>query len=292
MATIDGVEKGCPQILYRVNGNSLQPGISGKTMTAMPSWTSTDIHRAWFARTSLPRRAIWIRGRHVAFELVGQVDFLFSLPRCWQSHTTHGRWFFTDISRGIHLVAFHQPAEWFRSESRIYLHKPAEWSWSQKRIYLRQPTELSRCQSCVGILTLPCMLTQYWQTLSFMSMWNVSGTIYDWGRSPLKPPCLSDALCLVGNIHAMPVLTRDRGPRKIGDAINDVSTHVDWCIKWSSFRILNICFLPENLGVLLTADQHFPWTVTAQIFFTLDYDTRFAARIACWRRFENRKEHC
>ena len=55
MATIDGVDKGCPQVLYCVNGKSLLPGISGTTMTTMPSRSSTAIHsdnqtrfKTWF----------------------------------------------------------------------------------------------------------------------------------------------------------------------------------------------------------------------------------------------------
>ena len=89
MATIDDVDKGWPRILYRVNGSLLHPGISGTTMTTThASPTSTAIRRAWFSGTSLPRRAIRRRGRHVASELshwVGQVEFLFLRPRCWQS---------------------------------------------------------------------------------------------------------------------------------------------------------------------------------------------------------------
>ena len=149
MVTIDGVDKSCPQILYRVDGNSLQIGISATTMTTTQSRTSTAIRRAWSAGTSLQRRAFWRGGRHVASELSrleGQVDFLFSLPRCWQSHTTPGRWFFADVSRGMLLVA---------------LRNDAESSWSQSRIYLRQPAEWSRFQSRIDILTLQCMLTQH-----------------------------------------------------------------------------------------------------------------------------------
>ena len=77
------------------------------------------------------------------------------------------RWFFADISRGMHLVALHQPAEWSKSQSCLNLRQRAECSWSHKRIYLRQPIELFRCQSRVDILTLPCMLTRHWQTPSF-----------------------------------------------------------------------------------------------------------------------------
>ena len=93
---INCVDNRCYQIIYRVNDNSLQPGISRTSMTTMPSPTSTAICRAWFAGTSLPRRATWRRGRHVASEvshLLGQVQFMFSLPRCWQSHVTPGRLF-------------------------------------------------------------------------------------------------------------------------------------------------------------------------------------------------------
>ena len=89
MATIDGIDKGCSQVLCRVKGNSPQPGISGTTITTTPSRTSTAIRRSWFSGTSLPRRVIWRRRRQVASELshfVGQVEFLLSLPRCWQSH--------------------------------------------------------------------------------------------------------------------------------------------------------------------------------------------------------------
>ena len=170
MATIDGVDKDCAHILYRVNGHSLQPGISGMTMTTTPFRTSTAIRRALFAGTSLPRRTYWRRERErerdtrcfgiVSFS--GHIKFLFSLTRCWQSHAAPCRWFFANISRGMHLVALRQPAEWFRSQSRINLRQPAEWSWSQKRIYLRQLIELSRYQSRVDILTFPCMLTQHW----------------------------------------------------------------------------------------------------------------------------------
>ena len=52
--------------------------------------------------------------------------------------------------------------------------------------------------------------------------------------------------CLLCNIRATPVLTRDRDPRKISDSINDVSNHIGLCIKWSSFKILNIGFLPGS----------------------------------------------
>ena len=119
-------------------------------MTTTPSLTSNAICSAWSAGTSLPRRAIWRRGRRVASELshlVGQVEFVISLPRCWQSHATTGRWFFADISRGMPLVALRQPAKWSRSQSRTYLRQLAEWFRSQSRIYLRQPGEWSWSQN-------------------------------------------------------------------------------------------------------------------------------------------------
>ena len=155
MATIDGVDD-CHQILYRVNVSSLQPGISGTTMTTTPPRTSTAMCRAWFAGISLPRRGMWRRGTRC------HVEFLLSLHRCWQTHVTPGRWFFADISRGMHVVALHQPAKWSKSQSCIYLHQHAEWSWIQNRTYLRQPIECSKCQSRVDILTLPCMLWQHY----------------------------------------------------------------------------------------------------------------------------------
>ena len=139
-------------------------------MTTTPSRTSTAIRRACFAGTSLTKRAIWRRRWHAIsglFHFVEQVEFLFSLPRCWQSHASQGRWFFTDISSGMDLVSLHQPEEWFRSQSRRNLCQPAEWFWSQKPICLRQPIELSRSQSRVDIMTLPCMPTRHCQTLSF-----------------------------------------------------------------------------------------------------------------------------
>ena len=38
-----------------------------------------------------------------------------------------------------------------------------------------------------------------------------------------------------------------RSPRIIRDSINDVSIHIDWCIKWSSSKILNLGFLSGSI---------------------------------------------
>ena len=122
MATIDGVDKGCPRTLSRVNGNSVHSGISGTTITSTTSRTSCAIRWAWFTGTSLPRRTMW-RGRHVAselFHLAEQVEFLFSLPRCPESQATPSRWFFADISCGMPVVALRQLAEWSTSQNRLY----------------------------------------------------------------------------------------------------------------------------------------------------------------------------
>ena len=176
MTTIDSVDCSCPQILYRVNDNSLQPGISG-TMTQ---------------------------------------------PR----HPEHQPLFFADISRGMSLFALRQPAE---------------WSWSQNRIHVRQRIGWWKCQSRVDILTLPC-IDKLWV---LKSMWNASGTINDWGRSLLKLPGRSDGLCLVCNIHATPVLTRDRAHVKSVTPSTFIDASSCRSMTASSSKIVNLSFLPE-----------------------------------------------
>ena len=50
------------------------------------------------------------------------------------------------------------------------------------------------------------------------------------------------------------------------------------------------CRVPGNLRAL-TTDHLVSWTVTAPIFFILNY-TRLVAQIACWRRSPKRKKNC
>ena len=93
----------------------------------------------------------------------------------------------------------------------------------------------------------PCIHTDHtkhaYAKLKTSELWRQGEThLYDWGRSLLKLHYRSDALCLVWNIRATPVLTRDRSPRKISDSINDVSIHIDLCIKWFSSKVLNLGF--------------------------------------------------
>ena len=132
------------------------------------------------------------------------------------------------------------------------------------------------------------------------SGWDASGTIFDYGRSLLKLPGRLDALCLVCNIRATPILTRDRGLGKVSDSIIDVFIYIDWSINGSSFKIVNVGFLPESihsklpeaswkLESIIIIDHHVSLAVTAQIFLTSDF-TRFTAWFACCGRSQNRKE--
>ena len=242
-------------------------------MTITPSGTSTAIRRAWFAGTAHPRRAIWRRWRHVASEfshLVGQVEFLFSLPRCWQSHATPGRWFFADISRGKSLVALRQPAEWSRSQSRIYLRQPEEWSWSQSRII---------------ILAYACLrnIDKLW-VLTSRHIWQ-----YIWLRlliveaaRPIR--CIRPGLQYQCNACFLLEIV----PRKsVTPSTMFLSTFIDassgpvprfWILVfWQEAHVPNVLRLPGNFRVLLTSDHQVLGQSPRRY---LDY-TIFTASIAC-----------
>ena len=90
------------------------------------------------------------------------------------------------------------------------------------------------------------------------------------------------------------------GPRKISDSINDVSIHIDWRIKWSSFKILNFGFLPGSIHSKLPESSRKPESIidnrSPSVFrshcadiFHMRYTT-FTMWFACWGRFQNRKE--
>ena len=82
-------------------------------------------------------------------------------------------------------------------------------------------------------------------TLINSEFWRQGEThLAQYTTSLLKLPGRWDALCLVWNIRATLVLTRNRGSRKISDSINNVWV---WRIKYSSSKILNLGFLPGSI---------------------------------------------
>ena len=151
-------------------------------------------------------------------------------------------------------------------ESNILICQRAEWPWSQNRIHLRQPIELSRRHSRVDMLTLPCMLAQHWQTLSFDV--NVKRIWHHIRLRSLTAGAARPIRCIMPGLQYLweACLSRDRCPRKISDSINDVSFHIDWCIKWFSLKMLNLGFLPGNEIIIDNRSTSFLNSHYADIF--------------------------